>query len=59
MVAKPSQLCSEYMLGVPWSLWKRKTATKPSTAKVKAARARELCSTFQGSLGPLQDAGRR
>lgn len=59
MVASPSQLCSEYMLGVPLALWKLKTATSPSTARMKAVSASVLCSIFQDSLGPRQAGGRR
>lgn len=58
-VASPIQLCSEYMLGVPWALWKQNTAASPSTVRTNAPKARLPCSTFQGSLGPLQVLGMR
>lgn len=58
-VASPIQLCSEYMLGVPWESWKRNTAASPSTVSTNAAKAKLPCSTFQGSLGPLQVLGTR
>lgn len=52
-VPSPIQLCSEYMLGVPWELWKQNTADSPSTVRMNAPKAKLPCSTFQGSLGPL------
>lgn len=58
-VPSPIQLCSEYMLGVPWELWKQNTAASPSTVRTNAPKAKLLCSTFQGSLGPLHVLGMR
>lgn len=55
----PSQLCREYRLAMCLLLWYLNTATSPSTVRRKASRCRDAWATFQGSLGPTQDWGRR
>lgn len=55
----PSQLCREYMLGIFCTLWNLKTASNPRMAKINAIRASVACSTFQGSLEPTWEKGKR